>query len=89
MLETSANNMTMPRAASWQSGGTFVRIMPLLRLPFQQLPATAPFDGEKAFTGLRDGALPWVRAEKDYVFDGPSGKVTLAQWIAEGIMLDA
>ncbi len=23
-------------------------------------------------------ALPWVRVEKPYVFDGPSGKVTLA-----------
>src|SRR3984893_17224567 len=40
---------------------------------------------EKAFTRLRDQlsaeqrALPWVRGEKDYVFDGPSGNVTLAQ----------
>jgi predicted dithiol-disulfide oxidoreductase (DUF899 family) len=40
---------------------------------------------EKAFTRLRDQlsaeqrALPWIRVEKDYVFDGPSGKVTLAQ----------
>jgi predicted dithiol-disulfide oxidoreductase (DUF899 family) len=40
---------------------------------------------EKAFTRLRDQlsaeqrALPWVRIEKNYVFDGPSGKVTLAQ----------
>src|ERR1700738_3060669 len=40
---------------------------------------------EKAFTRLRDQqsaeqrALPWVKVEKDYVFDGPSGKVTLAQ----------
>src|ERR1700726_4772483 len=40
---------------------------------------------EKAFTKLRDQlnaerrALPWVRIEKDYVFDGPSGKITLAQ----------
>jgi predicted dithiol-disulfide oxidoreductase (DUF899 family) len=40
---------------------------------------------EKAFTRLRDQlsaeqrALPWVRVEKDYVFDGPSGKVSLAQ----------
>src|SRR3984957_10403099 len=24
-------------------------------------------------------ALPWVRIEKEYVFDGPSGKITLAQ----------
>src|SRR5258707_6831833 len=23
--------------------------------------------------------LPWVKIEKDYVFDGPSGKVTLSQ----------
>src|ERR1700733_16063724 len=40
---------------------------------------------EKAFTNLRDQltaeqrALPWVRIEKEYVFDGASGKVTLAQ----------
>src|SRR6202048_218804 len=40
---------------------------------------------EKAFTRLRDQqsaeqrALPWVRVEKHYVSDGPSGKVTLAQ----------
>lgn len=40
---------------------------------------------EKAFTRSRDQlsveqrALPWVRIEKDYVFDGPSGKLTLAQ----------
>src|SRR6266403_565716 len=24
-------------------------------------------------------SLPWVKVEKEYVFDGPSGKVTLAQ----------
>jgi predicted dithiol-disulfide oxidoreductase (DUF899 family) len=40
---------------------------------------------EKAHTQLRDElsaerrALPWVRVEKDYVFDGPSGKITLVQ----------
>lgn len=40
---------------------------------------------EKEFTRLRDElsrarrALPWERVEKDYVFDGPDGKVTLAQ----------
>jgi predicted dithiol-disulfide oxidoreductase (DUF899 family) len=40
---------------------------------------------EKAFTKLRDQlsaeqrALPWVRVEKEYIFDSPSGKVTLAQ----------
>jgi predicted dithiol-disulfide oxidoreductase (DUF899 family) len=40
---------------------------------------------EKAFTKSRDQlnaeqrALPWVRIEKEYVFDGPSGKITLAQ----------
>jgi len=40
---------------------------------------------EKAFTKLRDQlsaeqrSLPWVKVEKDYIFDGPSGKVTLAQ----------
>jgi predicted dithiol-disulfide oxidoreductase (DUF899 family) len=44
---------------------------------------TALLAKEKAFTKLRDQlsaeqrALPWVRVEKDYVFDGPSGKVTL------------
>ena len=38
---------------------------------------------EKKFSKLRDELnlqrrkLPWVRIEKDYVFDGPSGRVTL------------
>ena len=46
---------------------------------------TALLAKEKAFTKLRDQlnaeqrALPWVRIEKEYVFDGPSGKITLAQ----------
>src|ERR1700741_3869519 len=41
---------------------------------------------EKAFTKSRDQlnaeqrALPWGRIEKEYVFDGPSGKITLAQF---------
>jgi predicted dithiol-disulfide oxidoreductase (DUF899 family) len=45
---------------------------------------TALLTKEKAFTRLRDElsaerrALPWVRIEKEYVFDSPSGKVTLA-----------
>jgi predicted dithiol-disulfide oxidoreductase (DUF899 family) len=40
---------------------------------------------EKAFTRMRDQlsteqrALPWVKVEKEYVFDGSSGKVTLDQ----------
>lgn len=40
---------------------------------------------EKELTSLRDElsrerrALPWVKIEKDYVFDGPAGKQTLAQ----------
>lgn len=39
---------------------------------------------EKAFTRTRDAlaeerrALPWVRIDKDYVFDGPDGQVSLA-----------
>jgi predicted dithiol-disulfide oxidoreductase (DUF899 family) len=39
---------------------------------------------EKAFTQQREElaqerrALPWVKVEKDYVFDAPEGKVTLA-----------
>jgi len=39
---------------------------------------------EKEFTRLRDRlsaerrALPWVKVEKNYVFDGPGGKETLA-----------
>jgi predicted dithiol-disulfide oxidoreductase (DUF899 family) len=46
---------------------------------------TALLAKEKAFTKMRDQlsaeqrALPWVRVEKDYVFNGPSGKVTLAE----------
>jgi predicted dithiol-disulfide oxidoreductase (DUF899 family) len=40
---------------------------------------------EKEFTRLRDELsrqrreLPWVRVEKEYVFDGPDGKKTLSQ----------
>ncbi|MGH9699131.1 MAG: DUF899 domain-containing protein [Candidatus Acidiferrales bacterium] len=39
---------------------------------------------EKELTHLRDAVsaerrqLPWVKVDKDYAFDGPSGKVTLA-----------
>jgi predicted dithiol-disulfide oxidoreductase (DUF899 family) len=46
---------------------------------------TALLAKEKAFTKLRDQlsaeqrALPWVRVEKEYIFDAPTGKVTLAQ----------
>ena len=45
---------------------------------------TALLAKEKQMTRLRDVisaerlALPWVRIEKDYVFDGPNGKLTLA-----------
>jgi predicted dithiol-disulfide oxidoreductase (DUF899 family) len=40
---------------------------------------------EKSFTRMRDQlsaeqrALPWVKVEKEYIFDTPSGKVSLAQ----------
>jgi predicted dithiol-disulfide oxidoreductase (DUF899 family) len=40
---------------------------------------------EKEFTHLRDRlsaarrALPWVKVEKEYVFDTPDGKHTLAE----------
>src|SRR4029077_11323812 len=40
---------------------------------------------EKQLTRERDAVaaerrqLPWVKVEKDYVFDGPNGKVTLAE----------
>ena len=43
---------------------------------------------EKEFTRLRDQlnqqrrALPWVKVEKEYVFDGPQGKETLADLFA-------
>src|SRR5438105_6515119 len=42
-------------------------------------------DKEKEFTRLRDELsrqrreLPWERVAKEYVFDGPDGKETLAQ----------
>jgi predicted dithiol-disulfide oxidoreductase (DUF899 family) len=45
---------------------------------------TALLVKEKKFTRLRDELnrqrreLPWVKLEKKYVFDGPAGKVTLA-----------
>src|SRR6476619_8398770 len=43
---------------------------------------------EKELTRLRDQlsaerrALPWVKIDKEYVFDGPEGKVTLADLFA-------
>ena len=43
---------------------------------------------EKEFTRLRDRLsaerreLPWVRVDKDYVFEGPDGKETLAELFA-------
>ena len=43
---------------------------------------------EKALTRARDAlaeerrALPWVRVEKDYAFDGPDGPVSLAELFA-------
>jgi len=46
---------------------------------------TALLTHEKELTRLRDQiagqrrALPWVRVEKPYVFDGPTGKQTLAE----------
>ncbi len=46
---------------------------------------TALLDKEKSLTDLSDQlteqqrAMPWVKIEKDYVFDSPSGKVNLAQ----------
>jgi predicted dithiol-disulfide oxidoreductase (DUF899 family) len=45
---------------------------------------TALLAKEKELTTLRDRlaserrALPWVKVEKKYVFDGPNGRVTLA-----------
>lgn len=45
----------------------------------------ALLEREKAFTALKDElaaarrALPWVRIDKSYVFDGPRGPVTLAE----------
>src|SRR5215475_5909028 len=46
---------------------------------------TAHLAREKEFTRLRDRlsaerrAMPWVRVDKTYVFEGPEGKVTLAE----------
>jgi predicted dithiol-disulfide oxidoreductase (DUF899 family) len=43
---------------------------------------------EKEFNGLRDQlsaerrALPWVKVDKEYVFDSPDGKKTLAELFA-------
>ncbi len=40
---------------------------------------------EKEFTRARDElskarrALPWVKVDKDYIFDGPGGKETLSE----------
>jgi predicted dithiol-disulfide oxidoreductase (DUF899 family) len=47
---------------------------------------TAFLAKEKEFTRRRDelsahlGDLPWEAVTKDYVFDGPNGKETLADW---------
>src|SRR6202165_1251614 len=46
---------------------------------------TAFLGKEKEFTRLRDELsrqrreLPWERVDKEYVFDGPNGKETLAE----------
>lgn len=48
----------------------------------------ALLEREKALTHLKDEisaerrALPWVKVEKEYVFDGPHGKVALADLFA-------
>ena len=42
---------------------------------------------EKKFSKLRDKLnlqrrkLPWVKVEKEYVFDGPNGKETLGRFV--------
>jgi predicted dithiol-disulfide oxidoreductase (DUF899 family) len=53
----------------------------------------ALLEHEKALTRHRDEvsaerlALPWVRVEKPYVFDGPNGKLTLADLFRGGSQL--
>jgi len=48
---------------------------------------------EKEFTRLRDDLsrarreLPWEKVEKQYVFEGPNGKVTLADLFGKGHQL--
>src|SRR3974390_2630241 len=48
----------------------------------------ALLEREKQLTAMKDAlaaqrrSLPWVRVEKDYVFDGPHGPVTLSQLFA-------
>jgi predicted dithiol-disulfide oxidoreductase (DUF899 family) len=48
----------------------------------------ALLEKEKAWTRLRDElsaerrALPWLRVDKEYVFDGPDGKLTLSDLFA-------
>src|SRR6202048_1664821 len=48
-----------------------------------------PLAKEKEFTRLRDRLsqqrrdLPWVRVEKEYIFDSPKGKETLADLFEE------
>ena len=47
---------------------------------------------EKEFSKARDALsaarreLPWVKIEKDYVFEGPAGKETLADLLRVGAM---
>ena len=77
-----------PKTVSPTESGAATNTVPLHRVVSRSewLQArTALLAKEKAFTKLRDQlsaeqrALPWVRIEKEYIFDGPSGKITLAQ----------
>ena len=49
------------------------------------LPAKKHLAEEKEFTRLRDRLsrqrreLPWIKVDKDYVFDGPNGKESLSE----------
>src|SRR5215468_4630009 len=53
----------------------------------------ALLEQEKALTRQRDELsrrrreLPWVKVEKDYVFDGPQGNVTLSDLFSGGTQL--
>jgi predicted dithiol-disulfide oxidoreductase (DUF899 family) len=54
---------------------------------------TAHLKNEKALTRMRDlvaaerRALPWVKVDKEYVFDTPQGKKTLAELFGENSQL--
>jgi predicted dithiol-disulfide oxidoreductase (DUF899 family) len=80
-----------PATAAWKGeamtndGGSGIKDRPVVSREEWLSARTALLVKEKEFTRLRDDLsrqrreLPWVKVDKPYAFDGPSGKETLAQ----------